>query len=132
MKIQIERKSKLPIFEQIFTQVKKQILLRTLDTNAPLPSVRSLAHELQISCATVNRAYDLLKLRGYVYTIPGKGYFAVSNIPCELTQEDLIQIEKCLLQIEEIAVLYNLGLKEVLMLFQHKDGSIFNEERIVG
>ena len=53
MRIIINHSSMIPIYEQIVDQIKKQINNHTLKENDALPSVRSLAKELQISALTV-------------------------------------------------------------------------------
>ena len=60
MRIIINHSSMIPIYEQIVDQIKKQINNHTLKENDALPSVRSLAKELQISALTVKKAYDFL------------------------------------------------------------------------
>ena len=55
MRIIINHSSMIPIYEQIVDQIKKQINNHTLKENDALPSVRSLAKELQISALTVKR-----------------------------------------------------------------------------
>ena len=59
----------IPIYEQIVDQIKKQINNHTLKENDALPSVRSLAKELQISALTVKKAYDFLENEGLTKTI---------------------------------------------------------------
>ncbi|GAB6087098.1 hypothetical protein JCM11672_23700 [Alkaliphilus crotonatoxidans] len=62
-----------------------------------LPSIRSLAKELQISVITTKRAYEELEKEGFIETVPGKGSFvAVQN-------KELMR-EKKLKLIEEILV----------------------------
>ena len=63
MRIIINHSSMIPIYEQIVDQIKKQINNHTLKENDALPSVRSLAKELQISALTVKKAYDFLKTK---------------------------------------------------------------------
>ena len=64
MRIIINHSSMIPIYEQIVDQIKKQINNHTLKENDALPSVRSLAKELQISALTVKKAYDFLENEG--------------------------------------------------------------------
>ena len=73
MRIIINHSSMIPIYEQIVDQIKKQINNHTLKENDALPSVRSLAKELQISALTVKKAYDFLENEGLTKTIHGKG-----------------------------------------------------------
>ena len=62
MNIFIDNKSGAPIYEQIFTQLKSQIISGTLPSDEALPSIRSLAKDLRISVVTTKRAVSLLHL----------------------------------------------------------------------
>ncbi|WP_300381951.1 GntR family transcriptional regulator [Clostridium sp.] len=81
MKIIISNNSNTPIYEQIMEEVKKEIIEGKLKTNDKLPSIRTLAKDLNISVITTKRAYDELEKEGYIITYPGKGSFigAVNN-----------------------------------------------------
>jgi len=56
----------------IYLQIKNQIILGIADGRlAPgeqLPTVRSLAEEIGVNSMTVNKAYQMLKQEGYIYT----------------------------------------------------------------
>ena len=45
----IDNKSGAPIYEQIYTQLKEQIISGALTEDQPLPSIRALAKDLRIS-----------------------------------------------------------------------------------
>lgn len=75
MNIVISNQSGVPIYEQIKEQIKIAILTGTLVENAPLPSLRQLARDLQVSLVTTTRAYSELELEGFVQTMPGKGVY---------------------------------------------------------
>jgi GntR family transcriptional regulator len=47
-----------PLHEQISRQIRAQILAGELAAGAALASIRSLAHEQQVSVITVQRAHD--------------------------------------------------------------------------
>ena len=66
MNIFIDNKSGAPIYEQIFTQLKSQIISGTLPSDEALPSIRSLAKDLRISVVTTKRAYDELEKEGFL------------------------------------------------------------------
>ena len=98
MKIFINNKSGIPIYDQIYTQIKNLIITGDLQENYPLPSIRNLAKDLRISVITTKRAYDELEKEGFIYTVPSKGCFvAPKNV--ELLREENLKIEK---HIEEI------------------------------
>ena len=103
MNLWIDNKSGIPIYEQIFTQIKGQIVSGELAENVPLPSIRNLAKDLRISVITTKRAYDELERAGFVYTVPAKGCFvAPRNI--ELVREErLRRIEEHLREAVELA-----------------------------
>lgn len=90
--IQIQLSSNIPIYEQIVEQFKWQIADGRLPPNAPLPSIRALAKELQVSVITTKRAYAELEQIGLIETIPGKGSFVV-NSPNVVQEQASKQIE---------------------------------------
>ena len=57
MQLWIDNKSGIPIYDQIYTKLKEQILNGTLKANEMLPSIRGLAKDLRISVITPKRAY---------------------------------------------------------------------------
>lgn len=75
MNIVISYESKVPIYEQIKRQIRDSILSGGLNENDPLPSLRQLARDLQVSLVTTTRAYGDLELEGFIKTVPGKGAF---------------------------------------------------------
>ena len=86
MTVLIDNKSGVPIYDQICSQIKAQIISGELKENDLLPSIRGLAKDLRISFITTKRAYDELEQEGFLYTIPGKGSFvAPKNV--ELLRE---------------------------------------------
>lgn len=63
MHILIDNKSGTPIYDQIYSQIKAQIISGELQENEMLPSIRGLAKDLRISFITTKRAYDELEKR---------------------------------------------------------------------
>ena len=61
MKLIINNSSMQPIYEQICTQIKGNILSGELKQEEMLPSVRTLAKELRVSALTVKKSYDTLE-----------------------------------------------------------------------
>ena len=62
----INPQSKLPLYEQLVEQLRRQIVLGTVSPDAPLPSVRQLAEDIGINMHTVNKAYSVLRQEGFV------------------------------------------------------------------
>ena len=103
MKILISNSSKLPIYEQIVNSIKDAIINGTLTPNEKLPSIRSLAKDLNISVITTKRAYDELERQGFIETVGGKGCY-VSYYNKELVYEEkLKEIEEKLEDILNIS-----------------------------
>ena len=71
MDIILSNSSDKPIYEQISSQVKAQILSGTLAAGAKLPSIRALASDLGVSVITTKRAYADLEQLGFICTVQG-------------------------------------------------------------
>ena len=103
MKILISNTSKLPIYEQIVNSIKEGIISGDLSPNEKLPSIRSLAKDLNISVITTKRAYEELENQGFIETVGGKGCY-VSFFNKELVYEEkLKEVEEKLEDIINIA-----------------------------
>lgn len=68
MIIAIDEYSEIPIYIQIRNQIVLGISDGRLVPGERLPTVRGLAEEMGINSMTVNKAYQLLKQEGYIYT----------------------------------------------------------------
>ena len=94
MNILIDNKSGTPIYDQIYSQIKGQIISGALKQDELLPSIRGLAKDLRISFITTKRAYEELEKEGFIYTLPAKGcYVAPKNVEL-LREENLKRIEE--------------------------------------
>jgi len=113
MTILINNKSGLPIYDQIYTQIKAQIISSQLQTDEALPSIRTLAKDLRISVITTKRAYDELEKDGYIYTIPGKGCFVAPKNTQLIREENLKKIEEHMQSIRTLAATCNLSESEI-------------------
>ena len=114
MNILIDNKSGEPIYNQIYFQIKNQIISGELKENELLPSIRGLAKDLRISFITTKRAYEELEREGFIYTLPGKGcYVAPKNIEL-LREENLKQIEEYIEQILRLAESCNLSKDDII------------------
>ena len=118
MRIIINHSSMIPIYEQIVDQIKKQINNHTLKENDALPSVRSLAKELQISALTVKKAYDFLENEGLTKTIHGKGTFILA-VNEEARKEIEVHLEKAIQKGKQAGVSYE-EIKEMLELLMEE------------
>ncbi|HIU09783.1 MAG TPA: GntR family transcriptional regulator [Candidatus Avidehalobacter gallistercoris] len=103
-----------PIYEQIFNQMKQQIIGGKLSEGDILPSIRTLAKDLKISVITTKRAYDELEKEGFIYTVAGKGCF-VAEKNLELVREgNLSELEDLLRRVDALAVGLNISDSELM------------------
>ena len=77
--IVIDYRDKRPLYEQITEKLAQLIVCGALESNAKLPSVRSLAMELSINPNTIQRAYMQLEQDGYIYTVVGRGNYVTDR-----------------------------------------------------
>ena len=117
MTVFIDNKSGVPIYDQIYTQIKGQIISGALLENDPLPSIRNLAKDLRISVVTTKRAYDELEREGFIYTVPAKGCFVAPKNTELLREEHLKQIESHLSEIRQLAAACGLSRAEIISMF---------------
>ena len=114
MNILIDNKSGAPIYDQIYFQIKNQIISGALQEDEMLPSIRGLAKDLRISFITTKRAYEELEKDGFIYTLPGKGcYVAPKNVEL-LQEENLKKIEEHIDEIVRLAASCNLSKKDII------------------
>ena len=96
MEIVISNSSDKPIYEQIASQIREQVLTGVLAAGDKLPSIRSLATQLRISAITTKRADQDLEAQGYINTVPGKGCFVAGDNLELLREERLRKVEDSL------------------------------------
>lgn len=113
MNIIISNASQDPIYKQITTQIKSLILKGELEAGKMLPSIRSLAKELQISVITSKRAYEELEKKGFIETVAGKGSFVAHQNKELLKEQRLKIIEEKLTEVVTESKVLNIDLEEL-------------------
>ncbi|MGN0529081.1 MAG: GntR family transcriptional regulator [Eubacterium sp.] len=116
MLIFINNKNGVAIYEQIYTQIKSQIVSGELEEDAPLPSIRSLAKDLRISVITTKRAYEELERDGFIYTVPGKGSFVSKRNDGLIKEENLKKIEAHLEEAIKLSSYCGLSKDEIIQM----------------
>lgn len=86
--IRLSKDSREPIYHQIEKQLKALIAGGHLPAGTPLPSIRVLSKDLEISAITIRRAYQDLESQGFIETAQGKGTF-VAEIQNSMKQETM-------------------------------------------
>jgi GntR family transcriptional regulator len=69
----ISQSDKRPMYFQIMDQIKQRIAVGDWGEGQPIPSIRQLAVDLEVSVITVKRAYLELEREGVIVTQQGKG-----------------------------------------------------------
>lgn len=123
MNINISNTSTIPLYEQIQTQIKSQILNGSLQQGEGLPSIRNLAKELKVSIITTKRAYEELEKDGFIETVVGKGTFVSTQNTERLKEITLYNLENKLEEIIKQAKSAGITLEEGLEIFK----SIYEE-----
>jgi GntR family transcriptional regulator len=85
MQIFIDNADVRPIYLQIMDEIRRAVVLGTLQPEDALPSARQLAVDLRINPNTVAQAYRELERIGVVYVRRGKGTFVA---PVNAVEED--------------------------------------------
>lgn len=114
MNILIDNKCGEPLYNQIYTQIRSQIITGDIKDNEMLPSIRGLAKDLRISFLTTKRAYDELEAEGFIYTVPGKGCYVSPRNAVLIREDSLKKIEDHIEQIAQLAAIGNISKEEII------------------
>ena len=114
MNIHISNASGKALYEQIYEQIKNQILEGTLRAGEPLPTIRGLAKDLRISVITTSRAYSDLERDGYIYSVVGKGSFVAERSREFVWERALKEMEEHIAKSAEIAARCGLSEEEFM------------------
>ena len=113
MEIILSSANDKPIYEQISSQIKEQIMKGILKPGEPLPSMRKLAKNLHVSVITTQRAYDDLQRDGFLVTVPAKGTFVSTQNQDFIREENLREIESLLAKAASLWKENGLSLEEL-------------------
>lgn len=75
MVVRVDTHAGKPLYIQIVDQIKHKIATGDLKPGDQLPTVRRLAHDLDINFNTVARAYTILDQAGIISTQQGRGSY---------------------------------------------------------
>ncbi len=81
--LDLDQHDEVPLYLQLYEQVRRAVLSGRLAPGARLPSSRTLAAELGLSRATVIQAYDRLWSEGYLEAKVGSGTRVTATLPEE-------------------------------------------------
>jgi len=118
MEIFLQLRSKVPIYEQIVTQVKQLIISGALKDGDPIPSMRALAKTLQVSVIAVQKAYEDLQRKGLIESLAGRGTFIrVPNMD-DVRQEYWLAIQDHVEKISKLAKDSGIDVAEIIDLIK--------------
>ena len=98
MNININYNSRIPIYEQIVSEIERLVSLNILKPDSQIPSVRQLACTLGINPNTVKKSYDILEMKKIIISKSTKGTFISSDI----TKAKEIKINELITKIKEL------------------------------
>lgn len=103
-----------PIYQQIASRFKEDILTGKLADGEYLPSIRGLAKDLKISVITTMKAYEALEAEGLVTAVQGKGYYVNPRNTEMLREQHLRKTEAFLTNAIESAEIAGLSDSELM------------------
>ncbi len=98
----IDKRSRVPLYEQIINQYKALIACGVIKTGDQLESVRSLSARLGINPNTIQKAYMELENLYICSSAPGKGRFVTAdakNIILSSAKENTASLDKEILNL---------------------------------
>lgn len=126
MELIIRNTTNQPIYDQIYSQIKAQIIAGKLSPGEALPSIRALAKDLRISVITTKRAYDELEADGFLFTVAGKGCFVAEKNLDLIREQKLKELEDHLDAAVELAAQCGISsaqLQEMLRILLREEGT---------
>lgn len=111
--IQILSKSSKPIYQQIYDQISNQIILKKIEANGQLPSIRAAAKELRVSIITIKKTWEMLEHNNFIYTVPGVGAFVNENSDAFLLDKKNQKVEGLLMDVIRECKLVGITSKEL-------------------
>jgi len=116
MNINLDYKSRVPIYEQIVNEVERYVALKILKPLEQMPSIRDLDCQLGINPNTVKKAYSILEEKSVIQTISTKGTFIadkVSKVVDNKIKDIEIKIADCVKELENLGMSKSDILKEL-------------------
>lgn len=111
--MKILQNSDVPIYRQIASQFKDDIMNGRVREGEYLPSIRGLAKDLKISVITTMKAYELLTEEGMISPVQGKGYIVNPQDREMVREQQLRLLEQHLQNAMEAAKLAGVSREEL-------------------
>ena len=114
--VKILQNSDIPIYRQIASQFKDDIMNGRISEGEFLPSIRGLAKDLKISVITTMKAYELLSQEGLIAPVQGKGYIVNPQDREMVREQQLRLLEQHLQNAMEAAKLAGISREELVKM----------------
>ena len=116
--MKILQNSDIPIYKQISTQFREEIMNGVIKEGEYLPSIRGLAKDLKISVITTMKAYEELAAEGLVSAVQGKGYLVNPQDREMIKEQHLRQLEQHLQNALESAKIAGISTDEIIEMIK--------------
>ncbi len=116
--MKILQNSDIPIYKQISSQLRDDIMNGRISEGKYLPSIRGLAKDLKISVITTMKAYEELTAEGLVSPVQGKGYIVNPQDREMVREQQLRLLEQHLLNALDAAKTAGLSTNEVIEMLK--------------
>ncbi|CAL2082790.1 GntR family transcriptional regulator [Tenacibaculum sp. 190524A02b] len=127
--VEVKERIGIPKYRQIISSVENAIVSKDLKKGDKLPSINSIRNKFKLSRDTVLLAYNDLKIRGIIESVPGKGYYVKSE-SINVTQKIFLLFDELNTFKEDLynSFLNNLGDNiEVDIFFHHFNYDVFQK-----
>lgn len=116
--IQIDVRSRIPIYEQIINSIKQMSLSGVLSADEKLPSVRELARDMTINPNTIQKAYQELERQGIIYVKRGQGTFVNPNIKAKNREEKMSNLKEVINNIVIESIYLGISKEELIEIIK--------------
>lgn len=116
--MKILQNSDEPIYRQIASQYKEEIMNGQIREGEYLPSIRGLARDLKISVITTMKAYEQLAEEGLITSVQGKGYIVNPQDREMVREQHLRLLEQHLANAMDAARLAGVSREELVEMLE--------------
>lgn len=113
--------SPVPVYRQIMEKMKASIKSGELKKGEFVPSIRTLADDLQVNMNTVARAYRELTNEGVLKPVRGEGYVVGELNEQDFLNQLLTQFERCTLDCKKVGIDQQLLMKRLKEIYRRDD-----------
>ncbi len=124
----VDFSSPVPVYKQIKEKIKALIKSGKLRKDDFVPSIRSLAQDLQVNINTVARAYRELMSEGVLQPVRGEGYVVGELNEEDFTNQLIEQFERAAVDCKRVGIDLKV-LKEKLEMIYGRNEDDFESRR---